>query len=68
MFTYGASIEEVASAIDRHLRIVLISSDEAHRLDHQLGLKTSMPPGWKFGKDDPMARLNTAGITLASHV
>lgn len=57
MYDLGATTDEVAAAIDRHLRIVLISNTEAYRLDHQLGLKTSMPLGWVFGKDDPMARL-----------
>jgi hypothetical protein len=65
MYESGASIEEVAAAIDKHLRIVLITKDEARYLDHQLGLKASMPPGWVFGRDDPMARLHAAGIELA---
>jgi hypothetical protein len=64
MYSKGATVDEVARAIDKHLRIVLISTDEAHRLDHELGLKTLMPSGWVFGKDEPMARINAAGITL----
>jgi hypothetical protein len=64
MFRNGASISAVRDAIIAHLGIVKISPTEAHHLDHVLGWKTTMPPGWRFGIDDPMARISDAGIKL----
>ena len=57
------SITEVAQMIKQHLAIVLITNQEADRLDNELDMQTSMPENWKFG-DDIFARLNLAGITL----
>lgn len=65
MYERGATIEEVASTLDKYLRIVLITNEEAHRLDVELGLKTTMPNGWVFGDGDALARLIEAGIELA---
>lgn len=55
------SAEDIAAMIERHLAIVLITPDEAYKLDCELGLRTEMPQGWQFG-DDVYARLTTAGI------
>lgn len=66
MFERGESITAVRDAIVAHLGIVRISPEEAHHLDHVLGWKTTMPPEWRFGVDDPMARITVAGIILAA--
>jgi hypothetical protein len=65
MYEQGASIADVVSAIDKYLRIALITPEEASCLDKELGLKTSMPEGWVFGEGDPLERLYAAGIKLA---
>lgn len=62
MFAEDASIEEVASVIKKYLKIVLISKEEQERLDHKLGLKQNMPPGWSFKNGDPFERLKFASI------
>lgn len=67
MFEDGKSDDEVAFQIERHLLIARITKEERHQLDFgDVKLKTDMPPDWKFGKDDPYARLTAAGITLKS--
>ncbi len=67
MYADGASIEQVASMIDRYLRIVLITSEEADLLNKTPGLKAAMPTGWKFGRDDALARLDAVGIKVVDH-
>lgn len=62
MFSENASIEDVASVIKEHLKIVLISNDEQKKLDHELGLKQTMPEGWSFKDANPFHRLDFAGI------
>lgn len=57
------SVTEVAQMIKTNLAIVLITNEEATKLDNELDMQTSMPDGWKFG-DSVFARLETAGITL----
>ena len=57
------SVTEVAQMIKNNLAIVLITNEEADRLDGELDLQTSMPEGWNFG-DDVFARLKVAGIEL----
>jgi hypothetical protein len=59
----GGSDDEVAEFIAGHLRIVLITREEAEHLDWILGLRTRMPPGWAVG-DDVMARFVVAGINV----
>lgn len=59
----GSSIADVAQMIATNLAIVRIHADEARLLDVELGMRTSMPAGWKFG-DDVFARLTFANITL----
>lgn len=62
MFAEEASIEEVAAVIKRHLKIVLISKEEQEYLDHELGLKQTMPSGWSFKDGNPFHRLDVANI------
>ena len=57
------SVTEIAQMIKNNLAIVLITNEEADKLDGELDLQTSMPEGWKFG-DDIFARLKVAGIKL----
>lgn len=59
----GASLTEVANFIKTNLAIVLINSDEARKLDVELGLRTSMPTGWNWG-DSIFARLKAGNIEL----
>lgn len=54
---------EVAQMIKSNLAIVLITNEEADKLDNELDLQTTMPEGWEFG-NDIFARLNAAGIRL----
>lgn len=65
MFSEGASLDEVQHAIIIHLGIVEITLQEARYLDYDLKLKTTMPSGWRFGIDDPFARLGAARIRIA---
>jgi len=65
MFDKGASVADVSNMIEKYLRIVNISAEEANYLDHDLGLKERMPDGWEFGSGDPLARLKAANIELA---
>lgn len=57
------SITEIAQMIKTNLAIVLITNEEAEKLDNELDMQTSMPENWKFG-DDVFARLNIAQIQL----
>lgn len=57
-------VTEVAQMIKNNLAIVLITNEEADKLDNQLDMQTSMPEGWQFG-DDIFARLKVAGIELS---
>lgn len=63
MIEAGETDQAVAELIRNHAKIVLISAEECERLDRSahLGLRQSMPVGWKFG-DDVFARLNMAKI------
>ena len=65
MYNDQATITEVANMIDKHLRIVMISHEEAKYIDNDLGLKEVMPNGWEFGEGDPLARLYVGGVVLA---
>ena len=56
-------VTEVAQMIKKNLAIVLITNEEADKLDNELDMQTSMPEGWQFG-DDVFARLKVAGIEL----
>ena len=57
------SVTEIAQMIKNNLAIVLITTEEAAKLDYELDMQTSMPEDWKFG-DDVFARLKVAGIEL----
>ncbi len=63
MIEAGEKDAAVAAFIREHVKIVLITKDEAARLDSsaQLGLRQTMPAGWQVG-DDVYARLHAAGI------
>lgn len=63
MIQDGSTVAEVAQMIATNLAIVRIHEDEARLLDVELGLRTNMPDGWKFG-DSIFARLAFAGINL----
>ena len=64
MFADGATVEDVAKFIERHLKIVRISRPERKYLDGSAGmnLKEKMPSGWAFNRDSIYARLDAAGI------
>jgi hypothetical protein len=49
--------------IKTNLAIVLITNEEATKLDYELDMQTNMPEGWNFG-DSVFARLNFAQIIL----
>jgi sulfur transfer complex TusBCD TusB component (DsrH family) len=57
------SVTEVAQMIKNNLAIVLITNEEAEKLDNELDMQTSMPEGWKFG-DDVFARLKAGNVVL----
>ncbi|MCG5539867.1 MULTISPECIES: hypothetical protein [unclassified Halorhodospira] len=62
MLDNGADVEDVKERLLQYLWIVHITEEEADRLN--LAHKTSMPEGWVFGKGDPFARFEAAGIEL----
>jgi hypothetical protein len=57
----GATIDDLVAFLNRNLKIVLITKDEAKMLDSVL--KTDMPHGWVDG-DDPLARFAEAHIEV----
>lgn len=59
----GATIEEVAQMFKRNICVALISDEEQDLLDNKLGMRTSMPEGFRDG-DDPLHRLKFAGIEI----
>lgn len=63
MYQNGSSIKEVAQMFKRNIFVARISDEEQYLLDNKLGLRTTMPEGFDDG-DDPMARLNAAGIKI----
>lgn len=64
MFWEGKSEKDVAEMLRRLLCIAYVTTAEARLLDHGLGFKTTMPPGWDFETGSVMARLEAAGIEL----
>jgi hypothetical protein len=64
MFWEGKSELDVALMLRRLLCIAYITPAEARLIDHELGLKTTMPDGWDFETGSVMARLEAAGIQL----
>jgi len=65
MYTEGKSKEEVASMIERHLWIVLITKQEADKLNRELGWQNDMPAEWQYENGDPFFRLHEAGIVFS---
>ena len=64
MYWDGKSEKHVAEMLRRLLCIAYITPAEAHLLDIELGLKTTMPDGWSLETGSVMARLEEAGIQL----
>jgi hypothetical protein len=64
MFAAGSDLSAMAAFLKRHVKIVMISREERTRLDFELGLKITMPPGWSFEDEnaDVFARLRVARI------
>jgi hypothetical protein len=61
MFSENSSDAEVAAMLQQNIFVYHITKQQAKYLDITLGLRTSMPKGWKFG-DSVFARLDAAGI------
>jgi hypothetical protein len=58
----GIPVEQVAEWMRPYLAIVVITPDEANKMDSEMGLKTRMPSGWRFDEDCIFDRLHVAGI------
>lgn len=67
MFAHGATIEQVAAFLRSYVKVVRISKDERHVLDHgsKLNLRQRMPVGWSFEDGDVFARLALGGIVFS---
>lgn len=63
-FERGEPIESAAEVIRKHLKVALISREEASRLNSIPGLRNGMPVGWDAASGDHMIRLRHAGIEL----
>jgi len=61
MFQSGATVEQVAQMLKDNLAIAYIDPKDAEYIDGELGWRTTMPAGWKFG-DAITARLDEAKI------
>lgn len=59
----GKTLCEMAQFLKTHLAIVLVTKEEASKMDNDLGMRTSMPEGWKWG-DSVFARLEAAQIEV----
>lgn len=64
MYWDGKSEKHIAEMLRRLLCIAYITPAEAHLLDNELGLKTTIPDGWNFESGSVKARLEEAGIQL----
>lgn len=64
MFRAGKMPEDVAAMLQRFLRIVHITREEADRLNYDVGLKNKMPDGWDWDSGDVKERLHMANIEL----
>lgn len=65
MFKEEATDAEIAVMLQQNLFVYHITKKQARHLDIELGLRTTMPKGWKFG-DSVFARLDAAGIKYKS--
>lgn len=68
-FVSGASVEDVADFLARHVVIVKISKRQQKHLDTSkknggLGLKNTMPEGWQPDRDCIFQRLHDAAISF----
>jgi len=63
MYMNGCTLSEMAQFLKTHLAIVLITKNEAEKLDIELGLRTTMPEGWNWG-DDVFARLKAGNVEV----
>jgi len=61
MFKEGATDAEIAVMLQQNLFVYHITKKQQRHLDVELGLKTTMPKGWKFG-DSVFARLDAGNI------
>jgi hypothetical protein len=59
----GKTLSEMAQFLKTHLAIVLVTKQEAEKMDIELGMRTSMPDGWNWG-DSVFSRLEVAGIEV----
>lgn len=64
----GVTTTELADFLLAHLRVVLLTEEEARKLDGMrtgsgANLRDNMPDGWQWG-GDPFARLRFAGVVL----
>lgn len=57
MIKDGDTDDQIVEMLKKNLIVVNITEKQAEYLDIKLGLRTTMPKGWKFG-DDPLARIN----------
>ena len=69
MFNAGTAVRDVARVCRENLAIVDIHPEERNSLDRSrshggLGLKVTMPPGWRFGEGCIFERLHEADITF----
>lgn len=64
MLNSGATVADLQRAIVQNLGILEITPEEARHLDFDLRMKTTMPVGWRFGIDDPFARIRAANIEI----
>jgi hypothetical protein len=62
MFWEGKNIDDVASMIERLLRIVYITNEQAEKLNAVH--KSTMPSGWNPVSDSILKRLEDAGIEV----
>lgn len=56
--------DEIATLLQKHWKIALISKEQAKHIDFDLAFKSKMPNGWKFETGDTLARLQSAKISL----
>jgi hypothetical protein len=67
LFQQDKSVQDVATFIETHLKLVTITMEERENLDFKLGYKNSMPKGWDCG-GDIWARFKEAEIVVANDV
>lgn len=63
MYLNNTPLEDITQMFENNCKIVLITPDEAKKIDFEFGLKIDMPPNWELG-DSIYARLNYAQINF----